>query len=265
MKAQWARLSRWLKDKGHALYDWERTLIERRYSPKEYADLADFPRARRSFRPADPYVPGAQQPYLDPLVTGERVSRSVIELLEKRMRPNAWSEAGFLGAGESLVDVVRQDDATLAARKVTHAELVRALRTVLSAAVDDYRKRPVSEEIHRDPGYRFVARLLWSKAPYRPLRPDEFPDVETGGRHGALRAFFLKWQGAQRCPWGDRESGVYDFALLDTRSGEYVTMPELVLHLIERHHFFEGYGTRYRTDPVRLMTMLDLGGGATAD
>ena len=53
--------------------------------------------------------------------------------LERRMRPGAWSECGFLGEAESLRDVLESDAATLAELRVTAKELADTLGLLIRA------------------------------------------------------------------------------------------------------------------------------------
>lgn len=55
--------------------------------------------------------------------------------LEKRMRPGAWSEGGFLGPTESLEAIVAQDDQTLRELGITYEGIADALEKVLQSAL----------------------------------------------------------------------------------------------------------------------------------
>ena len=70
--------------------------------------------------------------------------------------------------------------------------------------------------------------------------------------------FIVAYKGWQDCPWGCVAHGDHDFMILNRKTGESVTAPELMPHLIRAHHFFEGLGTPFRTDPERLARVLEL-------
>jgi hypothetical protein len=71
-----------------------------------------------------------------------------IEELERRMRPGAWSDDGFLGETESLSEVLARDERTLAELGITCDELADDLALLIEAA--DYAYLPLVERFPAD-------------------------------------------------------------------------------------------------------------------
>lgn len=49
-----------------------------------------------------------------------------------------------------------------------------------------------------------------------------------------------------------------EVTISDTRTGQTIVVTSLGIHLIEKHTFFQGNGSRYRLDPQIVVTMLKL-------
>jgi len=66
------------------------------------------------------------------------------------------------------------------------------------------------------------------------------------------------WMGGQICPFEGktcRHSSV-DFVITNRKTGEKVSGPGLIWHLISEHRFFEGKKSPYRVDPEQLVKVL---------
>jgi hypothetical protein len=178
--------------------------------------------------------------------------------LVARLRPGAWSEMGFLGADESLEEVLARDAETMVRLGLSYDELADALDEVMTAVLEMYRKPVPEEEIPLA-----IARQTNFPNLYRPETIPRFnlhnlPDIQLGFRRDHLQVFVVSYKGWQECPWGDAASGMNDFMIVNRETGESVTAPELMPHLVRAHHFFEGLGTPFRTDPERLARVLGL-------
>ena len=169
--------------------------------------------------------------------------------LEKRMRPGRWSEGGFLGPSEALEQVIAQDGRTLAQFGVTTRQIADALMTILPPALEYSGRNSPYPDLYR-PG----------TIPHFGL--DNLPDSQEGYRVENLQLFTRGYRGFQECPWGCEHRGDLldscDFLILNRESGEFVTGPGLIIHLIREHQFFEGTESPYRTDPARLIRILGL-------
>lgn len=174
------------------------------------------------------------------------------------MRPGSWSTCGFLGMHESLDEVVAQDALTLEKLQLHYDDLANRLEALLGTVLDMMRRPVPSEEIPRA-----LARQTSYPNLYRPETLPRFdlenlPNPELGYVIGHLQVFVVSYKGWQECPWGDEEKGSCDFMILNRLTGESVTAPELMPHLIREHHFFEGHGTAFRTDPEMLARVLGM-------
>jgi hypothetical protein len=159
------------------------------------------------------------------------------EELEARLRPGGFSQQGFLGPRERLVDVVAQDGARLARRGVTYDEVASRLEGFIERG-EQNRERWVRVE------------------------------------HDA-RVYVVVYKGYQLCPWsvepddgqctagGRVRFASTDWRIRHERSGRELRGPGLLVHLIRSHHFFEGIESPYRVDPDALCELLGLGGART--
>jgi hypothetical protein len=182
-----------------------------------------------------------------------------ISELERRMRPGVYSEEGFLGQTESLEAVLTRDRHTLEEAQVTYDQVADALESVLQSAFDQ-RKQLSTQEIEK----RHVELSnLCRPWPVPRFSPDHLPDPEKGyWVEGTLQVFFTVYRGFQLCPsCGNSTWGYFDFLILNRRSGESITGPGLIVHLIREHQFFEGSESPYRVEPLKATRVLELGSG----
>jgi hypothetical protein len=189
---------------------------------------------------------------------------SFIEL-ERRMRPGAYSEKGFLGQLESLKTVVSQDKQRLKMLGVSFEQIGATLENVLRCVEDQRNKLLIDgnyPEYGRREGERErrIPNLYHSESIPR-FTVENLPDMDVGflvGRN--LQVFIMQYRGLQECPWGceyERWSS-FDFLILNRQSGKYVTGPGFIVHLIRKHHFFEGLESPYRVNPEIAVQVLEL-------
>ncbi len=182
--------------------------------------------------------------------------------LERRMRPGAYSEGGFLGQRESLEAVLAQDNQTLRKFGVSRGQIADGLEKVLQCVLDQrhgLRKSNSSEYWQREGGGRIPD--LRHPQPAVRYTADNLPSTDVGYLvEDKLQVFITQYRGLQECPWGcDHEPwSSFDFLVLNRESGRYVTGPGLILHLIRKHHFFEGLESPYRVDPAKVVQVLEL-------
>jgi len=186
-----------------------------------------------------------------------------ISELERRMRPGAYSEGGFLGQTESLETVIAQDSQTLRALGISHEQVADGLENVLQCALDQRRdllESNASEYRQREGEGRIPDLYHPQSVPH--FTADNLPNTDVGYLVGSnLQVFIVEYRGVQGCPWGCGLADwcYLDFLILNRRSGKYVTGPGMIVHLIREHHFFEGLESPYRVDPVKAMQVLELG------
>jgi len=142
--------------------------------------------------------------------------------LIERMAPGVLSRDGFHCADRRQLDAILQADAAAErASALTHEAIGRRLEQILQAA---------------------VAALG---------RP-----VEVAG---ALTACYHESMGRIPCPWG--ECGLFakgEVELTDTRNNKTVRFTPLSVHMIYRHGFYQGPGSRYRIEPTEIVELLDI-------
>jgi hypothetical protein len=189
------------------------------------------------------------------------MSNSLLSIpeLEERMRPGAMSHEGFLGPTESLDAVLARDRRTLEEAQVTYDQVADALERVLQLALDqedDLRNQEYSELVKP---YVPIPDLLRPESIPR-FSLDNLPDPETGYLvEGTLQVFFVAFLGLQDCPWdcGYIPWSSFDFLILNRRSGEDITGPGMIVHLIREHQFFEGSESPYRVEPLKAIRVLE--------
>lgn len=147
------------------------------------------------------------------------------------MQPGAWDSHGFLLQGASLADVVASDAARLAALGATAAQVGQKLAEVLeSGATSDW------------------------------LRPF---------KAGAFSVEILHRRGFITCPWAPEEfqacavahpfaATANQFRIVRRLSRQALEGFVLSSHLIQRHGFFGGPGSRFRIEPEQAVAVLGL-------
>ncbi|MBI5711100.1 MAG: hypothetical protein HZC42_12495 [Candidatus Eisenbacteria bacterium] len=171
-----------------------------------------------------------------------------LEEVESRMRPGALSRTGFLAPGERLRDVLDDDARALDELGVPARTLAGRLEALIRLAALD----PLG-------WVRLEGRL------------EVGCDLRPCAVEGAFEARIEPRLGYQVCPWSwdverphaCRPDRVYAYSDLDWTvrnlcSGEEMSGPGLIVHLIREHGFFEGPGSPSRVDPRTLARVLEL-------
>jgi hypothetical protein len=151
---------------------------------------------------------------------GEINGRKIADL-EADMRPEAASTKGFLGADEGLLGVLAEDNRFVVDEsRLTHQAIAQHL--LVLAAIGE----KVKQAEFRYHGRRFRVRLIYSR-------------------------------GFQPSPFGDgTETNVVTVAR-NLDSGKEVRYSVLVPEMIRRYGFYEGRGTPYRVEPLKVLEVLD--------
>jgi hypothetical protein len=181
------------------------------------------------------------------------------------MRPGAWSKMGFLGCSESLELVLAQDNQTLKALHISCEQIAEALEKILQSALDQRNKllEENSQEWLKREGREGQEPIFDLYQPdYIPnFSLNNLPSTDLGYLIGnKFQVFMRQYRGLQECPWGceyDYLSSL-TFLILNRPSGKFVTCSGLIVHLIRKHHFFEGIKTPFRVDPARVADVLEL-------
>lgn len=160
--------------------------------------------------------------------------------------PGGCSGAGFLGWGEKLEDVIRDDEEILKRLGYTHADILRKLEEIQT----NERQFFEQDEIFRKRNEKLALKGKEPRWPTKVERPDFTLESQ----------YFL---GGQSCPFEECKhhqsiapGGCHNVRITNVRSGAKIDMPGMIRHLIEEHHFFEGKGSSYRVDPERLVKVI---------
>lgn len=186
-------------------------------------------------------------------------SANSTSLLERRMRPNAYSQGGFLGATESLESVIRQDEQTLKVLGITFEKLASELKKIIGETWEKEHNHPEPRE-HAHASFEWYQKAIRQSFPPI-LSPENLPSRDIGNLLDEYQVFFIAFKGLQDCPWDcqlDNTWSSFDFLLLNRQSGEYLFAPGLIVHLIREHQFFEGNESPYRVEPSKLAQVLGL-------
>lgn len=129
-----------------------------------------------------------------------------------RMRPGAVSLRGFLGDdARDLAEILREDDETVHALGLTHAQIAETLDEFTALAASGY---------------------------------------GTPRREGPFEVVIEEARGFVPCPFGDPgrfRKGEVRLTSQDT--GETLVWTPLLVHMIAAHGFYEGKGSPYRLEP----------------
>jgi hypothetical protein len=156
--------------------------------------------------------------------------------LEARMRPGNYSQTGFLGEKESLVEVLRHDAQELAELGLEASELSARLGQLLEAAL-------ISRQTVTRVGHHNVRIRRYKGFQICPFAPEPFENP---------------------CPGGGARLASIDWDISNNRRSSRLSGPGLLVHLVGVHGFFEGLESPYRVAPRALAELLDLGPFAPA-
>ncbi len=181
--------------------------------------------------------------------------------VEARMRPGVMSPIGFLGPDESLKETITRDAETVDRLGLSYDRLAGALESLLNQALEMFRRPVPPEEIPRALARQTTFPNLKNPETIPHFDLQAMPDPESGFMLGHLQVFVISYKDMQGCPWGDIITGNTDLMIFNRETGESVTFPALMPHLIRAHHFFGGLDSPYRTEPEQLATVLGLENG----
>jgi hypothetical protein len=180
------------------------------------------------------------------------------------MRPGAWSKKGFLGATESLTEILATDNATLSELGVTPDELAETLSLLIKAPRAGLPYLASTKGITVPVEWETAAEAVRATVIGRfgSLEHADAFSAKVGGRYDIELTISL---GIQECPWSKRRDsslcggGSSDWRIRNTVRNLELSGPELITHLIAEHGFFEGPSAPYRVDPRALTELLELG------
>jgi len=163
--------------------------------------------------------------YLPSTKSFEELNHSEVEKFEERLYPNKYSEVGFMGINDKLLEVYHKDKAYLESVNITCQQIADKLNRIILE-------------------YKEKGEVISSK---------HFKITDS-----------IYTKGTQTCPFhelDDKDEEIpssNDYEITNNKTGEKFWIAELVIHLIRNHGFFEGPGSSYRIDPETIIRILEI-------
>jgi hypothetical protein len=205
-----------------------------------------------------------------------------IDALAERLRPGAWSAAGFLADEQDIGEVIVNDARTLAGLGVDHRDISTRIELCQAAAFVRVPFAPYPE-FRKHRGEDPAAARERQKQDEATAQGYAAQRHSERVRHEALLEVWLgpadrddgtwsvpwsydeeQWRGYQQDPLQAAPHifvrGSTDFEIVRESTGERLVGGDLLIELIRRACFFEGPGTPYRIEPERAARVLGLVG-----
>ncbi len=177
-----------------------------------------------------------------------------MDQLEDDLRPGKCSNGGFLGLSESLSRVLEKDAETLHTLGLSFEQIADAIESVWSIASGERDSLSITALRERETDFP----CLHNPETIPVFSMQMLPDPGKGFLVGDIQVFIVQYRGFQICPWGCPAFGSSDFMALNRRTGLSFSAPELIIHLIRAHGFFEGFQSPYRVDPELVIRTLEI-------
>jgi hypothetical protein len=163
-----------------------------------------------------------------------------IERTEQLCKPKQSSTIGFLSSNDELEKVLAADNDTLQNLNITHEQVADCIKWLLEKTLR----------------YKAIKGHM-----------DESVTIKFNGK--SFEVSYHHYRGSQRCPWiwkhGNCDYKGYgnrDVTVKNLDSGLQIQFPDLIIHLIESHYFFEG-STSYRLNPQDVVDCLEIKPGVS--
>lgn len=181
----------------------------------------------------------------------ESLSAKEYQRIEARCLDSDYATGAMLKEKQTLKEVIEADQAYLNSIGITFQQIADRLNYFLE--VDPELEKPQTKP-------KFYVGRGWSG------RGVTSWTITVDGRKFEIHA--LPFGGAQECPFHKEsavkdsykgyEYGSVDYVIVDTVNQVELRFGDLLLHLIEKHHFFEGPGVQYRLEPQKVVEFLQL-------
>lgn len=175
----------------------------------------------------------------------KEINGVVISKIEERARPEAWSDSGFLGKNDNLIEVMKKDWQTVDKLGITHIELADHIKTIWNTIEKNGINKTVLYDLSLLKGNTINSKeqKLYGKinscAGYQ---GDIFFNSTTAIHDG------FGWPGEY---WGR------DLEIKNINNNERLLIGEGVIKYIRKYGFYEGgENNPYRIDPIRLAAVL---------
>lgn len=209
-------------------------------------------------------------------------------ILEQRLRPalnrfqnepdtfSDYSDVGFLGSNESLLDIIQSDWKTVSDYGTSHKAIAQAIRNAnLLYVFGSKQKAYPIPNLH--PDFEYLPPIGMSVSDQTCPWGDR-----NGGKNSGIiirkditeteRSYMEFWHSGLPVSFQEKmlraegkESQLKEFANIQEslvsrkRNPFYAPLTGLLPHLIENHYFFEGRESPYRADPEFLINAFGLG------
>ena len=143
----------------------------------------------------------------------------VVKKVNGNMQPGIITIAGFIGNdSRSISDIIEADEKTMQKLNLSFDELVSKMRAAMEAA-----KKGLGDWI----------------------------TIDTN-----LEARIDEARGRLACPYEDGAFPKINVTVKKKSSEKKIIYSELTIHLIEKHHFFQGSGAVFRNEPADIAQIL---------
>lgn len=138
----------------------------------------------------------------------------------ENMKPGIITAEGFLGDDDrSLVDIIESDEEKLNSLKINLYDDIKRIKYLFEKGKEAFDE---------------------------PITVDNKWLVKTDEARGYLP-----------CPFEDGIFRKVNLRVKNLRNNEELFITELSLHLIEKHHFFQGKGSKFRVEPEQLKKVIE--------
>ncbi|GAB6188708.1 hypothetical protein JCM30566_04470 [Marinitoga arctica] len=140
---------------------------------------------------------------------------------QKNMQPGVITADGFLGNDDrNLIDIIIEDEEILSSLNCDIEKIVNKMKEL---------------------------RKKGEKGMGEPITIDKKWEVQVGEARGHLP-----------CPFEDGIFRKVVTKVTNLDNNESIIFSDLSIHLIEKHHFFQGKGSPFRLEPPKLIKVLDI-------
>lgn len=176
----------------------------------------------------------------------QKINDVPVPKIIERARPHAWSDSGFIGMNEDLLDVLQKDWKTVEDLGTTHIEIANHLKSIWDIAFGKERAGTLVYDFSR------LDKNTINKND--PVKVFQFEAYSYLGMQGDI--FYNETEPEFIIGWlGEAWNG--DLKLKNPKNGESVVIAEGVINYIRKYGFYEGGGNenKYRIDPIRLASV----------
>ncbi|PNR95742.1 hypothetical protein [Petrotoga sp. 9PWA.NaAc.5.4] len=138
----------------------------------------------------------------------------------ENMKPGVITAEGFLGEDErTLADIIESDEEKVRVLNINFYEDLKKIKYLLEKGKEAFDE---------------------------PVTVDNKWLIKVDEARGHLP-----------CPFEDGIFRKVNLRIRNLKNNEEILLSELSIHLIEKHHFFQGKGSKFRVDPEKLKKVLE--------